>query len=213
MANLRHHAIRCFGEDAVKNATNPQDIESQNGSIFASFARQGQESVQYTHRSHSNPEIRYGTSSTSPKDILMYFTSARVVKWVTENNRPANIVNDPELRNLLSAGRPHISIPSPSTVSRDINASFVKCRERVSKLLRVSWFMRTSYKCDCTHVNYYQEYGGRLHFATDAWTSPNHRAFVAWTVHLQHEGEMLAFLLDIIEVPEVSVSSCMLHFF
>jgi len=139
-ANLRHHAIRCFGEDAVKNATNPRDIESQNGSIFASFARQGQEPVQYSHRSHSNPEIRYVTSFTFTEDILMYFTSARVVKWVTENNRPANIVNDPELRNLLSAGRPHISIPSPSTVSRDINASFLKCRERVAKLLHVMPF-------------------------------------------------------------------------
>jgi hypothetical protein len=39
---------------------------------------------------------------------------------------------------------------------------------------------------------------------TDAWTSPNHRVFVAGTVHLEYEGEMLCFLLDIIEVPEVS---------
>jgi hypothetical protein len=38
--------------------------------------------------------------------------------------------------------------------------------------------------------------------ATDAWTSPNHRAFVAWTVHFEYEGTMIAFLLDIIEVPE-----------
>lgn len=49
-----------------------------------------------------------------------------------------------------------------------------------------------------------QNYPGRLSFATDAWTSPNHRAFVAWTVHLQHEGQPLVFLLDIYEVPEVS---------
>jgi hypothetical protein len=48
-----------------------------------------------------------------------------------------------------------------------------------------------------------KDYSGRLHFATDAWTSPNHRAFIAWTVHLQHEGKMLAFLLDFVEVPEV----------
>jgi hypothetical protein len=48
-----------------------------------------------------------------------------------------------------------------------------------------------------------QEHPGRLHFATDAWTSENHRAFVAWTVHFEYEGEMLSFLLDVIEVPEV----------
>jgi hypothetical protein len=49
----------------------------------------------------------------------------------------------------------------------------------------------------------HEEYPGKLSFGTDAWTSPNHRAFVAWTVHLQHEGHPLVFLLDIIEVPEV----------
>jgi len=50
---------------------------------------------------------------------------------------------------------------------------------------------------------YLKEYDGRLSFATDAWTSPNHCAFVAWTVHLEYEGEMLSFLLDIVELPEV----------
>jgi hypothetical protein len=53
----------------------------------------------------------------------------------------------------------------------------------------------------------YEEYPGHLHFATDAWTSPNHRAFVAWTVYLEYNGEMLCFLLDIIKVPEVSYLS------
>ena len=47
-----------------------------------------------------------------------------------------------------------------------------------------------------------QEHPGHLHFSTDAWTSPNHRAFVAWTVHFEYEGAMIVFLLDIIEVLE-----------
>ena len=135
-----------------------------NGSIFSLFARQGQKPVQYSHRSHTNPEVR-----------------ARLVKWITENNRPTNIVNDWELRDLLTAGRPHINIPSHHTVSRDIKACFDKCHERIAKILR--------------------EHPGRLHFATDAWTSPNHRAFVAWTVHLEFQGQMLIFLLDIVELP------------
>jgi hypothetical protein len=48
-----------------------------------------------------------------------------------------------------------------------------------------------------------QEYPGHLHFAMDAWTSPNHQAFIAWTVQFEHDGELLCFLLDIIEVAEV----------
>jgi hypothetical protein len=64
--------------------------------------------------------------------------SARLVKWVTENNRPLNIINDRELRNLLTAGRPSIHLPSHDTISRDIKAAFEKCRDRVAKLLQVS---------------------------------------------------------------------------
>jgi hypothetical protein len=115
--------------------------------------------------------------------LHIHNNSAHLVKWITENNRPANIINDRELRDLLTTGWPNIELPSNNTIFRDIKASFEKCQDRITKLL--------------------QEHPGRLHFATDAWTSPNHHAFVAWTVHLEYEGEMLSFLLDIIELPEV----------
>ena len=58
-----------------------------------------------------------------------------------------------------------------------------------------------------TDSNAYQEHNGRLSFMTDAWTSPNHRAFVAFVVHLACEGVPIAFPLDIVEVPKVSVSN------
>ena len=45
-----------------------------------------------------------------------------------------------------------------------------------------------------------KEYDGRLNFATDAWMSPNHKAFVAVTVHLEHDGQPISLLLDIIEL-------------
>ena len=45
-----------------------------------------------------------------------------------------------------------------------------------------------------------KKYDGRLSFATDAWTSPNQRAYVAITVHLEYEGEPISLLLDIVEV-------------
>jgi hypothetical protein len=41
-----------------------------------------------------------------------------------------------------------------------------------------------------------------LNFATDAWTSPNHKAFVAVTVHFQLDGALVAMLLDLVEVAE-----------
>lgn len=52
-----------------------------------------------------------------------------------------------------------------------------------------------------THLSC-QEYDGKLNFATDAWTSPNHKAYVAITVHFEQNGKPVAMLLDIVEVPE-----------
>ena len=46
----------------------------------------------------------------------------------------------------------------------------------------------------------HQEYDGKLNFATDAWTSPNHKAYVAVTVHFELKGAMFGMLLDIVEV-------------
>jgi hypothetical protein len=61
-------------------------------------------------------------------------------------------------------------------------AAYTKCRERIATLL--------------------QDHPGRIHIATDAWTSTNYCAFVAWTVHLEYESRMLSFLLDCVELPE-----------
>ena len=66
-------------------------------------------------------------------------------------------------------------------------------------MLRVS--KRTSFKTWILTEK--KEYNGALNFATDAWTSPNHRAFVAVTVHLEQEGVPLCLVLDVVEVAEV----------
>lgn len=39
-----------------------------------------------------------------------------------------------------------------------------------------------------------------MSFGTDAWTSPNHKAYVTVMVHLEHDGVLLCLLLDIVEV-------------
>jgi hypothetical protein len=52
-------------------------------------------------------------------------------------------------------------------------------------------------------IKTYQEYDGKINFTTDGWTSPNHRAFVAFSAHFEHNGEPLSLPLDIIEVAKV----------
>ncbi|KAF5366543.1 hypothetical protein D9758_008967 [Tetrapyrgos nigripes] len=118
---------------------------------------------------------------------------AAVVRWVTESCRPTNIVEDRKLCELMLAGRPQASFPRRKRVAEDVRIAFEYSSERIKSLL--------------------QEYPGQLSFATDAWTSPNHRAFVAWTVHLQHQGKPLVFLLDIFEVPESHTGIVLAHEF
>src|ERR1700728_4165267 len=51
-------------------------------------------------------------------------------------------------------------------------------------------------------LTYLKEHEGDLNFATDAWTSPNHKAFVALTVHFEANGIPMCLLLDLVEVAE-----------
>ncbi|KAI1783386.1 hypothetical protein LXA43DRAFT_903694 [Ganoderma leucocontextum] len=81
---------------------------------------------------------------------------------------------------LMKTGRPNYYIPSPSTVARDVKQIFARTRTRIAKML--------------------QEYDGKLNYETDTWTSPNHRAFVAFTVHFEWKGETICLPLDVVEV-------------
>ncbi|EIW53698.1 uncharacterized protein TRAVEDRAFT_133883, partial [Trametes versicolor FP-101664 SS1] len=84
------------------------------------------------------------------------------------------------LLSLLKTGHPGYFVPSPSTVSRDLKVVFVRTRNHIAKVL--------------------QEYEGDLHFASDEWSAPNHRAFMAITVHFVVDGKPVCLLLDFIEV-------------
>ena len=47
---------------------------------------------------------------TSILDITHTGFRANLVRWITENNRPVNILNDCTLRDLLLSGRPNIDV-------------------------------------------------------------------------------------------------------
>jgi len=47
-----------------------------------------------------------------------------------------------------------------------------------------------------------KEYNGKLNFATDSWSSPNHKSYVAITVHFKDTGKPFLMLLDLVEVTE-----------
>ncbi|KIK72754.1 hypothetical protein PAXRUDRAFT_179977, partial [Paxillus rubicundulus Ve08.2h10] len=89
-------------------------------------------------------------------------------------------------QSLMKTGRPEYYIPSRATVLRDMRLVFARTRNCIAKML--------------------EEYDGKVNFTTDAWMAPNHRAFIAFSIHLEHKGELLTMPLDIIEVARVSAT-------
>ncbi|KAG2740566.1 hypothetical protein P692DRAFT_201840419 [Suillus brevipes Sb2] len=105
---------------------------------------------------------------------------------ITYSHRQHTKAETKGFQSLMKTGRPEYYILSKSTVSRDVQLVFARTRQQIAKMM--------------------MEYAGRLNFSTDAWTSPNHRAFVAVLVHLEHNGVPLCFPLDVVEVPKVGKS-------
>ncbi|KIL60457.1 hypothetical protein M378DRAFT_83700, partial [Amanita muscaria Koide BX008] len=129
-SNMRKHAKRCWGDDAVRLADEASGCDVarksvvqpllRDGTITASFERK-KGKVTYMHRQHTKTETR-----------------AEMVCWVSESLRPFSIVRDRSFNNLMKTGRPEYYIPSPQTVSRDVRLVFKRTRERIAKMLQVS---------------------------------------------------------------------------
>ena len=97
----------------------------------------------------------------------------------------------------MKTGHPEYWILSPSTAARDVKLVFVKTRNLIARMLKVSWDNGTqpvSLTCSKEHL-------GALSFATDTWSSPNHKAYVAVTIHFEQDSIPILMLLDIVKVP------------
>lgn len=193
-SNLRKHAEACWGKEALEGARNASSVSEarkvlmthtpRDGSITIAFARiQGKGKITFSTRPPTTAEIR-----------------ADHVRWMAESKRAFNLVNDNGYHRVMKNGRPSHYIPSRQTVARDLLKVFSHSRERISRLLKVCVIQCARlFQFD---LQYLQEHQGDLSFCTDAWTSPNHRAYVAITVHLEKDGVPSTTLLDIIEVAE-----------
>ncbi|KAF4622362.1 hypothetical protein D9613_009168 [Agrocybe pediades] len=121
-----------------------------------------------------------GKVTYSHKQHTASQTCAEIVCWVAESMCPFNIMEDRGFKSPMLTGRHNYRLPSRVTVARDVKRVFKKARKCIAKML--------------------QDYDGALNFGTDAWTSPNSKAYVAVTVHYETEGVPKCLLLDIAEV-------------
>lgn len=191
-SNLSRHAKKCFGEDAVSAAREAQSRDEVRTKIVATFNKNGTITSAF--------ERKKGGVTYSHRPFTRIETRTEIVKWVAEDLRPFRIVKDRGFLVLMKTGRPGYYVPSPSTVARDVKVVFARTRTRVARFLRVSFVAMHSMGICCLPLCK-QRYPGRLNFATDAWSSPNHRAFVAFLCFLEHQSTLFVIVLDMRELP------------
>ncbi|PBK81825.1 hypothetical protein ARMGADRAFT_947656, partial [Armillaria gallica] len=96
---------------------------------------------------------------------------------------PFNIIKDCGFNCLMKTGWPSYYLPHPTTISCDIKTQHAYNRRSI--------------------LTCHQEYDGDLSFATDAWTSPNYQAFVAFTIYFIYNRQPVRVLLDFLKVSKV----------
>jgi hypothetical protein len=171
--NMRKHAKKCWGDDVVGHADKASNAnEVRQTTVKATLDPQ---SITAAFERKGRDKVTYSHRQHTRSEAR-----AEIVRWVSESKRPFNIVKDRGFQSLMKTGRPNYYIPSPTTVSRDVKRVFANVRRRIASML--------------------QDQKGQLNFATDAWTSPNHKAFIAVTVHFETDGVPVAMLLDLLEV-------------
>ncbi|SJL07249.1 uncharacterized protein ARMOST_10592 [Armillaria ostoyae] len=174
--NLRNHVKKCWGEDVLKAADEVKHLCD------------ARKIVQTHQESAQNGSITQAFSHVKGKGKITYShrqhtkpeARAEFVRWISESLHPFAIAKDRGFNCLMKTGRPECYIPHPSTISRDVKTVFAKSHYGLK-----------------THT---KKYNGDLNFAMDAWTSPNHRPYIAVTVHFEYKGEAVSLLLDFIEV-------------
>ncbi|KAF9046075.1 hypothetical protein BDZ89DRAFT_942339, partial [Hymenopellis radicata] len=103
-----------------------------------------------------------------------------------ENYRPFKVVADRAFKKLMKTGRPSAYIPHPTTVSRDTKTLFAKTRRCLAK------HFKTLQSC--------------IQIILDAWTSPNHKAFVSYSAQWEEDGHIVSTVLDFCELGEVRLT-------
>ncbi|KAH6889518.1 hypothetical protein BKA70DRAFT_1056220, partial [Coprinopsis sp. MPI-PUGE-AT-0042] len=175
--NLRTHVKKCWGDVALEHSKAAADAAAIRTLATSKGGVITEESIVMAFGRKGKGAVTYSTKPHTRDE-----TRVEVVRWVAESMRPFEIVKDRGFNSLMKTGRPHYWIPSPSTVIRDSKLVFMRVRNRIAKLL--------------------QDHPGSLHFATDSWSSPNHKSYVAFTVHFEQDGVPISLLLDFVELPK-----------
>lgn len=173
MSNLRKHVPTCWGAEALKAADGMATAKAacpciekleRNGTITAAFLHIAGSAKTYSIRPMTKNKANTGHAL-----------------WMAQSGRPFDIVENPWYWRLAKMGRPDFPTPSTKTVHHNLYNIFEHLVPWVKHLLKVS----SRYHMNGQRI-YKKQVNKSMHsFQTDAWTSLNHRTFVAFVINLE----------------------------
>ncbi|KAF9029672.1 hypothetical protein BJ165DRAFT_1315297, partial [Panaeolus papilionaceus] len=184
--NRQYHVFHCFAKSCKKSVnrfTDKKDAGSTGNLHKHARKCWGKETIAAAMSVKTATEAREILLKSKDGSLPEFFrVNGNGKLSYSHRQHTKTQTSDRGFKVLMKTGRPEYYLPSPRTVSRDVRTVFAKSRQRIAGIL--------------------QRHKGRLHFATDAWTSPNHHAYMAVTVHFEHNGEAVVLILDVVEVPK-----------
>ncbi|EDR14413.1 uncharacterized protein LACBIDRAFT_306233 [Laccaria bicolor S238N-H82] len=170
-------ATHCRGTSRhVRRFVNTKDAKSTSNLRRHAVKCWGEDNVNAA-RSRPADEIHKATKGGSVSGSIMAAFEQQGKGKVSYSHRQHTRTET----SLMKTGWPGYWLPSSSMSACDVKLVFAKTRNRITRIL--------------------QEHPGTLSFATDVWSSPNHKAYVAVTVHFKRDGIPISMLLDIVKVP------------
>ncbi|KAI9458441.1 hypothetical protein F5148DRAFT_983769 [Russula earlei] len=191
--NSRHcHEFKCAAHGCKYKSQcylNTKDKTSTGNLIKYGKSCWGEEAWNAANECNNTAEARELVTKPMAKTVLIMtlfkwsgkgkVTYSHCIHMRTETKC---IVEDHGFLNLMKTGCLEHYLSSTSTMTQDVKLVFGQTREQIENLL--------------------QEYNGSISFATDAWTSPNHYAYVTLSAHFETQGQLMAIILDVVKVPK-----------
>lgn len=128
--------------------------------------------------------MKFCTSSKPPSQPKVAELNKRIVKWIIKSNRPINIVEDSDLKEILqlALGSSNYSLPSRKTVTRKIFDLYDSQRQIMIEKLRQAEF---------------------ISLTGDFWTSASNESYLGITAHwIDQEWNFASSVLQVKEVSE-----------
>lgn len=130
---------------------------------------------------------------------LTCYIKAHIARWCAESNRPMNIMKDHQFEELMKAGHPGTSLPNPMMVACNVKILFDKSHSHIDKILKVCIMFYILQSFSDTFAGAFKS----CSFCDRCMDLTKPSCICGMDSPSAPQWPVLAFVLDIVEVPKV----------